>query len=113
MSRPSSDRLDDIRDAIARCRQYAVDITSEDVRVAAMALDAIVRNIMVIGEAANHLPDSVTSAMSEIDWPAVRGMRNILIHEYFRIDYAIVRDVIEKELLPLDNAIAAYQTTLS
>ncbi|MDR3360303.1 MAG: DUF86 domain-containing protein [Bifidobacteriaceae bacterium] len=73
-----------------------------------MAADAIERNIAVIGEAANHLPESLTQALPEVDWPAVRGMRNILIHEYFGVEKAVVRDVIETELKPLDALLSQH-----
>ena len=46
-----------------------------------MAFDAALRNISVIGEAANHLPAEITTAHPEIDWPAIIGMRNILVHQ--------------------------------
>lgn len=70
-----------------------------------MAVDAIERNIATIGEAANHLPETVTGALPGIDWQAIRGMRNILIHEYFGVENAVVRDVIETKLQPLDIAL--------
>lgn len=73
-----------------------------------MALDAVERNIAVIGEAANHLPESVTMGLPEIDWPAIRGMRNILIHEYFGVENSVVRDVIDSKLRALDAALAHY-----
>lgn len=73
-----------------------------------MALDAIERNIAVIGEAAIHLPEMVTDELSEIDWPAIRGMRNILIHEYFGVEVAVVRDVIHSKLQPLDSALYLF-----
>ena len=73
-----------------------------------MASDAIERNIAIICEAANHLPGSVTEALPQMDWPAIRGMRNILIHEYFRVDKDVVRDVIDTQLKALDDALAQY-----
>lgn len=74
-----------------------------------MAADAIDRNIAVIGEAVTHLPTSVTDAMPEIDWAAIRGMRNVLILAYFRVDGEIVRVVVHSKLKPLDEALKRYR----
>ncbi len=68
--------------------------------MAAMATDAVERNLQIIGEAANQLPAEMTDAHPEIAWPTIRGMRNILVHEYFGVDPTIVRDVIENHLAP-------------
>jgi len=103
-------RVADIRAAIARCVRYAEDLDAPEGHAAEMAVDAIERNIAVIGEAANNLPDAVTEALPQIDWPAIRGMRNILIHEYFDVDQAVVRDVIDTKLRALEDALAQYET---
>ena len=73
-----------------------------------MALDAIERNIAVIGEAATHLPELVTDELGEVDWSAIRGMRNILVHEYFGVEITIIRDVIDSKLQPLDRALLKF-----
>ncbi len=81
MSRTPEERIADIRAAIARCQSYADDLDATQGHLADMAVDAIERNIAVIGEAAKHLPETVTEALPQIDWYAIRGMRNILVHE--------------------------------
>ncbi len=63
-----------------------------------MAEDAIERNLQIIGEAANHLPQEITDAHPEIAWPEIRGFRNILVHQYFGVDVDVVRDVVELHL---------------
>ena len=108
MSRSPEERIADIRSAIARCLRYSSDLDEAEGHVAQMALDATERNIAVIGEAASHLPETVTDELAEIDWPAIRGMRNILIHEYFGVEIAIVRDVIDSKLQPLDRALSKF-----
>lgn len=68
-----------------------------------MAEDAIERNLQILGEAANHLP-------AEIAWPQIRGFRNILVHRYFGVDVAVVREVIEVHLPPLAEALRQHVT---
>lgn len=66
------------------------------------------RNIAVIGEAATHLPETVTEALPQIDWSAIRGMRNILVHEYVGVDKTVISDLIATKLRALDDALAQY-----
>jgi uncharacterized protein with HEPN domain len=110
VSRSTEERIADIRSAIARCLCYADDLDATEGHLAEMAMDAIERNIALIGEATNHLPETVTEALPQIDWSAIRGMRNILVHEYFGIDKTVVRDVIDTKLRALDQALAEYAT---
>ena len=60
-------------------------------------IDAVIRNIEIIGEAANNIPEYVKNQHSEIEWRKIVGMRNRLIHGYFGIDYEIVWTVIENQ----------------
>ncbi len=54
---------------------------------------AFVRSIEVIGEATKKIPDSLKSKYPNIEWKAIAGMRDVLIHDYFGVDYDIVWDV--------------------
>jgi len=69
-----------------------------------MAYDAVLRNLAVIGEAVRALPVDTRNAMPDIPWPAIAGLRNIVIHEYFRIDKALVRDLVDNQLAVLAEA---------
>ncbi|MFN0013031.1 MAG: DUF86 domain-containing protein [Saprospiraceae bacterium] len=64
---------------------------SEDTRTR----DAVVRNFEIIGEAANNLPEELTQKYKNIDWPGIVGFRNVLIHNYFGVDYAMHWDVLQ------------------
>lgn len=110
MTRQARDRISDIRAAIARCLRYAEQLDQADPDSAEMAADAVERNIVVIGEAATRLSASVTDAIPGVDWSAIRGMRNMLVHEYFGVDRAVVREVVEVELRPLDDALREYES---
>ena len=62
---------------------------------------AFVRSLEVIGEAAKHVLDEVRQRYSHIEWRAIAGMRDRLIHGYFGVDYEIVWDVIETKIIRL------------
>ncbi len=50
-----------------------------------MAYDAVLRNLGVIGEAVRTLPPETRDAMPDVPWPSLAGLRNIVVHEYFRV----------------------------
>lgn len=105
MSRSTEQRIADILEAIDRCERYLGALTSEDGDLVDMAEDAVERNLQIIGEAAKFLPSELTDALPEIAWPQIRGFRNILVHQYFGVDAATIRDVVEKHLPPLAQAL--------
>jgi uncharacterized protein with HEPN domain len=98
--------LTDIKDAIDRILRYTQ--TGRDAFFAdRMAQDAVVRNIEIIGEATRGVPEAVKKTHSGIPWRDISDMRNKVIHDYFRVDLAVVWDVVEKDLLPLSAQIEA------
>jgi len=56
--------------------------------------DIALRRFMVIGEAASHVSTDVGERFPQVDWQAVRGMRNFVAHEYFRVDLDDVWDAV-------------------
>ncbi len=106
MSRSADQRIGDILRAIDRCGRYLGALDDTDPTLVEMAEDAIERNLQIIGEAANHLPPEFVDAHPGIPWPQIRGFRNILVHEYFGVDVATVRDVVEAHLPPLAEALS-------
>lgn len=86
---PSRDwkfRLEDILNSIEKIEEYLADQTLESFIQNTLIVDAVIRNFEIIGEASVHLPDSVKSHYPHVPWAQMRGIRNILIHEYFGVD---------------------------
>lgn len=74
---------------------------------------AFVRSIEVIGEATKKLSELFRDNNKEIDWKAIAGMRDKLIHDYFGVDYQIVYDVVKNEIPKLNNVIEKNNDQLS
>jgi len=66
---------------------------------------AFVRSLEIIGEATKKVPDELRQKHSHVDWRAMAGMRDRLIHDYFGVDYDIVWDVVVNKVPILQQAI--------
>jgi len=98
MSRNFDLYLDDIITACSRIQRYTRRLTLAKIKKDDKTLDAVVRNLEVIGEAVKHVPASFRNQHSHIEWKKIAGLRDILIHEYFGIDVDIVWDVVRNHL---------------
>ena len=67
---------------------------------------AVVREIEIIGEAANNIPEYIRQTAPEVSWTRISGMRNRLAHEYFRVNYGVVWNTVQEYLPPLRNTIS-------
>ncbi len=59
---------------------------------------AFSRSLEIIGEAVKKLPDDLRVKYPQIDWKDIAGMRDVLIHDYFGVDYELVWDVVKNEI---------------
>ena len=90
MSRSEEERYADILEAIQRCQECAPYLRSDD--LGSMAYDAVLRNLAVIGEAVRSLPRETRDAMPDVPWASIAGLRNIVVHEYFRVNPDLIVD---------------------
>lgn len=81
-------------------------LTSTDFDTDETLQRAFVRSLEIIGEAAKKVPDSFRADHPEIEWRAMAGMRDRLIHDYFGVDYEIVWDVVQNHIPELRRQIA-------
>ncbi len=70
-----------------------------------MLRHALVRLLEIIGEASNHLAEDLKSEFSEIEWVSLKGLRNVLAHEYFGVDYQLIWNLIVDQVPDLKNKI--------
>lgn len=91
-------RLQDIVDAIAEIHSFVGSLEFDQFRSDAKTLRAVGADLMIIGEAANHIPGEIEEANPDIPWHLMRALRNRLVHAYFDIDARIVWDIIQNDL---------------
>ena len=69
--------------------------------------DAVIRNCEVIGEAVKHIPEDFRAIHPEVDWQGLAGLRDVLIHQYFGVDYVTLWNIVAKECPVYCAALAA------
>jgi uncharacterized protein with HEPN domain len=85
-----------------RIAEYTTGVSYEAFLGNRLVIDAVVRNLEVIGEAARHIPDDVQTRFPDVPWVEMKGMRNILIHEYFGVSLEIVWKTVRENLPPVE-----------
>lgn len=91
--------IEDILESIDLIEKYTDNMNFEDFKNDRKTVDAVVRNLEIIGEASRNIPDEIKGAYQEIDWKGMIGLRNRIAHEYFGVSLTIVWNIIKKELL--------------
>lgn len=66
---------------------------------------AILYQVTIIGEAARHLPDRWKDKVPEVPWSEVVAMRNVLVHEYFRVDAEVLWQTVRADIPQLAAAV--------
>ena len=95
------DRVRDILDAIAEIKKFTRGMDYESFRKDDKAIRAIEMNFIIIGEAANQIPEEVEEKHINIPWNLMRAMRNRIVHVYFKVDEKLMWDTIQNDLPPL------------
>ncbi len=90
--------ISDILDAISKIEKYTKGFSRSKFQKNTLVVDAVIKNLEVIGEASKRIPANIKSQMPVIQWKKIIGLRNILIHEYSGIDRDIIWDIIENKL---------------
>lgn len=104
--RPIDLLLNDMLDAIDRVEQYTQGMPFDAFSNDQKSIDAVVRNLEIIGEAANRLPDDFKERHSSVEWYKVVGLRNRIIHEYFGIDLQIIWQIVHADLPALRQTLS-------
>jgi uncharacterized protein with HEPN domain len=90
--------LDDILEAAKRIEKYAAGVSLEKLRRDTLVLDAIVRNLEIIGEAVKNIPPDVKEKHPDVEWKKISGLRDILAHEYFGVDLEVILDIVRNKV---------------
>ncbi len=112
MSRDYKVHLEDILGAIDKILRYTDGISFGEFSKDSKTIDAVIRNLEIIGEAIKKIPEDIRRLNPNIDWKKIAALRDILIHEYFGIDNEIVWDILRNKLPALKEQISVLLKNL-
>ncbi len=86
--------LEDILQAVKNIERYTKGISAKKLKQNKLVIDAVTRNLEIIGEAAKHIPTTIKKKYPDVEWKKISGLRDILAHEYFGVDKDVLLDII-------------------
>ena len=97
--------LEDILAAAAKVEKYTDGLSYDKFIDNDLVSDAVIKNILVIGEATKNISDEIRQLNPQIEWRKMAGMRDMIIHGYFSINYRIVWDVVKNKIPELKKQV--------
>jgi uncharacterized protein with HEPN domain len=97
-----------MQEAIEKIGAYIEPMTFADFQADSRTVDAVVHNLLVIGEAARCLPAALKEQHPEIDWIAINGLRNRIAHEYFGLSLSVIWEIAQTDLPILRQQLAGW-----
>jgi len=105
LQRDYSAYLEHILDCISSIEEYTENLSYAEFLKDKKTIEAVIRNLEVIGEASTKISKSFREKYPDVPWKSMIGLRNILIHEYFGVDKDAVWGNIKKNLPELKKQI--------
>ncbi len=90
--------LEDMQTSMLRIKEYIGNMEFIQFKMSYMVVDAVIRNFEIIGEASKSLPKEVKLKYPQIPWKKMYGLRNIITHEYFGVDYEMIWEIAKNNL---------------
>lgn len=97
--------LSDIQEATSKIITFTKGYSYKKFSMDERTIDAVIRNLEVIGEASKHVPKKLREQYQEVDWQAMMGLRNIIAHEYFGVDLKIIWKTVRERIPELNKQI--------
>ncbi|MFZ2968635.1 MAG: DUF86 domain-containing protein [Sulfuricurvum sp.] len=90
--------IEDINESIDAINDYVKNMEIEEFIADRKTYSAVIREFEIIGEATKHLSENLLEQYPQIEWRNLKDFRNLLIHEYFGVDFDIVWNTIHEDL---------------
>ena len=106
-------RLLHILESIEEIEKYTAGSNLEVFLQNSMMKFASVKQIEIIGEAANHITEETKNKFSDIQWRQITGLRHVLVHEYFGVDSNLIWQIIADDIPKLKIKIKEVLLSIS
>ena len=106
-NREYRDYLNDIAECINDVKSFTDGMTYKEFSLDKKTINAVVRSIEIVGEAAKHIPKIIRDKAPDVPWKDIVGMRNKITYEHFGVDIKIVWDTAKHYLPKLKKKVAA------
>jgi uncharacterized protein with HEPN domain len=90
--------LEDMLAALHKIERYTAGMDQESFLRDEKTLDAVVRNLEILGEAVRQLPGDFLARHPDVSWHQIAGLRNRIVHEYFGLDLELIWQVVRHDL---------------
>ena len=90
--------IEDMLTSMQRIEEYIGEMEFRDFNMNYLIVDAIIRNFEIIGEASKNITPEIKDKYPEIPWKKMYGLRNLIGHEYFGIDYEMIWEISKNNL---------------
>jgi len=91
-------RISDILESIARIQRHTNGFDFDKFEADEKTIDAVIRNLEIIGEAARHVPREIQAQYPDLPWAEMQTMRNIVIHHYHGVNLKIIWQTVQEDL---------------
>jgi uncharacterized protein with HEPN domain len=91
----------DMLEALRKIDSYTAGLDHSAFLQDEKTIDAVVRNLEVLGEAAQQIPDEFEARHPGVPWRRIAGLRNRIVHDYFGLDLEIIWQIVRNDLPPL------------
>ncbi len=98
--------LEDILQAIKSIETYTGGLRFDKFKKDKMVIDAVIRNLEIIGEASKNIPADIKKNNRSVEWKKIAGLRDILAHAYFAVDLKVLWDIIINKIPGFKKEIA-------
>jgi uncharacterized protein with HEPN domain len=95
--------IEDMLTAIRKIERYTSGMDETMFRRDERTIDAVVRNLEILGEATRQMPEGFEAQHPEVSWRQIAGLRNRIVHDYFGLDLEIIWEVVQHDLPQLQT----------
>ena len=96
--------LEHIRDCLARIAAYTIDGQTSFL-AEPLIQDAVLRNLQTLAESSQRLSEERKASYTSVDWRAIGGFRNVLVHNYLGLNMTRIWQIVETDLPPLRQSV--------